>query len=88
MAKLKGEFVWHSHAEEDELFYVLEGELELHFRTEVVLLQKGEMYMIPKGIEHKPVAKEEVLVLLFEPKKTVNTGNVQNHLTKSTLDVI
>lgn len=78
VVKLKGEFTWHSHDIEDELFLVLEGELLIHFRDKTETLKKGEMLIIPHGIEHKPEAIEEVHILLIEPKGTVNTGNSQD----------
>lgn len=76
VAKLNGEFVWHAHAQEEELFLVLEGELEMHFRDRIVQLQRGELIVVPRGTEHKPVARGEVHVLLFEPAGTRNTGAV------------
>jgi mannose-6-phosphate isomerase-like protein (cupin superfamily) len=85
LAKLKGEFVWHAHEQEDEMFYVLEGELDIEFRDGVVGLSKGEMLVVPKGVEHRPVAREEVLVLLFEPSATINTGKSQGELTRKEL---
>lgn len=88
LAKFKGEFVWHSHEQEDELFFVIEGTLTIAFRDRTVVLHKNEFIIIPKGIEHKPSAKEEVSVLLFEPASTLNTGNIENELTKNTLDRI
>jgi len=81
LAKLQGEFVWHHHADEDELFLVLEGRLSLHFRNGVVELEKGEFCVVPRGVEHKPVAAEECHVLLFEPVSTLNTGNLRNERT-------
>ncbi|MEZ4804423.1 MAG: cupin domain-containing protein [Bacteroidia bacterium] len=86
LAKLKGEFVWHSHAEEDELFYVLSGQLDIEFRDGIVHLNENEFYIVPKGVEHKPIAKEEVSVMLFEPNSTLNTGNERNELTKDKLE--
>lgn len=74
LAKLHGEFIWHSHAEEDELFLVIAGRLRIELRDGVIELGPGEMAVIPRGIEHKPVAAEETHVLLFEPASTVNTG--------------
>lgn len=74
LAKLLGEFEWHSHAAEDELFWVLSGTLQMHFRQGVVTLEPGQMLVVPRGMEHKPVAHEEVQVVLFEPAGTVNTG--------------
>jgi len=88
LARLKGEFVWHSHANEDELFYVVEGELVIEFRDKNRVLGPGEMLVIPKGVEHRPVAKEEVLVMLFEPASTVNTGQTDSNLKREHLDRI
>ncbi len=81
LVKLKGEFVWHQHAEEDELFLVLHGALALHFRDGIVELGEGEFFIVPRGVEHKPVAQEEAHVLLLEPASTVNTGNVRSERT-------
>lgn len=81
LAKLKGEFVWHHHEAEDELFWVVKGRLLIKFRDRDVWLEEGELLIIPKGVEHLPVAEEEVHVVLIEPKTTVNTGNVQNERT-------
>ncbi len=86
LAKLKGEFVWHSHANEDELFYVIAGELTIELRGENVVLQAGEFYIVPAGVEHRPVAEQEVSVLLFEPKDTLNTGDINGVLTRNELD--
>jgi mannose-6-phosphate isomerase-like protein (cupin superfamily) len=73
-AKMKGEFVWHSHAHVDELFIVFSGSLEIHFRDGKVNVSAGECFIVPKGVEHKPVAKEEVCCLLIEKAGTLNTG--------------
>jgi mannose-6-phosphate isomerase-like protein (cupin superfamily) len=81
LAKLKGEFVWHHHENEDELFMVLNGKLTIKLREEDVHLSEGQFFIIPKGIEHMPVAKEECHVMLFEPKTVLNTGNVVNEKT-------
>jgi mannose-6-phosphate isomerase-like protein (cupin superfamily) len=81
LAKLKGEFIWHHHANEDELFLVVKGKLLIKLRDRDLWLQAGEFVVIPKGVEHCPVAEEEVHVLLLEPKTTINTGNVQNART-------
>jgi mannose-6-phosphate isomerase-like protein (cupin superfamily) len=81
LAKLKGEFVWHHHQAEDEMFLVVKGKLLIKFRDRDIWLQKGEFVIIPKGVEHLPVAEEEVQVMLLEPKSTVNTGNVQSART-------
>jgi mannose-6-phosphate isomerase-like protein (cupin superfamily) len=76
LVKFKGEFVWHHHANEDELFLVWKGKFRVEFRDRVVELGQGELIVIPRGVEHRPVADEEVEVLLFEPAGTRNTGNV------------
>ncbi len=81
LAKLKGEFVWHHHELEDELFLVVKGRLLIKLRTGDMWLDEGEFVIIPRGVEHCPVAKEEVHVLLLEPKSTINTGNVENERT-------
>jgi mannose-6-phosphate isomerase-like protein (cupin superfamily) len=81
LVKLKGEFVWHHHEAEDELFLVLHGRLAMHFRDRVVHVAPGEFVIVPRGTEHKPAADEETHVLLFEPASTLNTGNVRNERT-------
>ncbi|UCC25796.1 MAG: cupin domain-containing protein [Gemmatimonadales bacterium] len=81
LAKLQGEFIWHRHPEEDELFLVLSGELELHLRDRTVRLREGEFFIVPRGVEHKPVAREEVHILLLEPVTTRNTGDTVNERT-------
>jgi mannose-6-phosphate isomerase-like protein (cupin superfamily) len=81
LVKLKGEFVWHHHEAEDELFLVLHGRLAMHFRDRVVCVEPGELVIVPRGVEHKPAADEETHVLLFEPASTLNTGNVRNERT-------
>ncbi|MDQ6693269.1 MAG: cupin domain-containing protein [Chloroflexota bacterium] len=78
LVKLKGEFTWHHHDVEDELFLVLKGKLLIRLRDRDIHLHEGEFAIIPRGVEHLPVAEEEVHVLLLEPKSTLNTGNVQN----------
>jgi len=83
--KLKGEFVWHKHEAEDELFLVTKGKLLIKLRDKDVWLGEGEFIIIPKGVEHKPVADEEVHVVLIEPKSTLNTGNVKNEKTVAQL---
>lgn len=82
LAKLKGEFVWHHHEQEDELFLVVRGTLCIQLRDRDLWLREGEFAVIPRGVEHRPVASEEVHVLLLEPKTTVNTGNIQNERTR------
>lgn len=82
LAKFKGEFVWHKHDNEDELFFILKGEFLIKFRDKDVYLKEGEFIIIPKGVEHLPVAEQEVHVMLIEPKATLNTGDTVNELTK------
>ena len=86
LVKLTGEFVWHHHEKEDELFLVVKGKLRLKLRDQDLVLGPGEFAIIPHGVEHLPVAEEETHVLLFEPNSTLNTGNVRNERTVPTLD--
>jgi len=88
LAKLKGEFVWHSHAEEDELFLVVSGALKMEFRDRTELIKTGEFIIVPAGVEHRPVAESEVEVLLFEPDTTVNTGESDDPRKREDLDWI
>lgn len=88
LAKLKGDFLWHSHENEDEMFYVLKGVLKMKFRDKEELLAEGESIIIPKGVEHMPVAEQEVHVMLIEPKTTLNTGDVINERTVKALEEI
>jgi mannose-6-phosphate isomerase-like protein (cupin superfamily) len=88
LAKLKGEFAWHHHENEDELFLVVKGRLLIKLRDRDIWLDEGEFTIIPKGVEHLPIANEEVHVLLLEPKSTLNTGNVQNERTVTDLKQI
>lgn len=81
LVKLEGEFVWHSHADEDELFLVLKGKLRMELRDGSIVLAPGQMLVVPRGVEHRPVAEGETHVLLFEPAGTVNTGDVRNERT-------
>ena len=81
LVKFKGEFVWHHHEHEDEMFLVIRGRFDMHFRDGIVPIDAGEFLVVPRGVEHKPVADEEVEVMLFEPAGTRNTGNVVNELT-------
>jgi mannose-6-phosphate isomerase-like protein (cupin superfamily) len=86
--KLIGEFVWHHHDHEDELFLVIKGKLKMEFRDRIEEINEGEFIIVPRGVEHKPVAEEEVHILLFEPDTTVNTGNVDNERTRKQLEKI
>ena len=88
LVKLSGEFTWHHHEHEDELFLVLRGSLAIHFRDRVVELAEGELCIVPRGVEHKPVAHGEAAVLLFEPPTTLNTGNVRDARTREALERI
>ena len=81
LARFKGEFVWHSHELEDEYFQVITGEIEIHLRDKVIKLGEGECFVVPKGVEHKPVAHREAHVMMLEPKSTVQTGDEQTDLT-------
>jgi mannose-6-phosphate isomerase-like protein (cupin superfamily) len=86
LAKLLGEFVWHTHAHEDELFFVIRGALDIELRDRTVTLREGELLVVPRGVEHRPIAREEVEVMLFEPAGTVNTGEVESELTRRELE--
>lgn len=88
LAKVQGEFVWHHHAEEDELFLVVRGELTIELRDEAITVHPGELVVIPKGVEHRPVAREVVELILIEPKATKHTGNVVTARTVHVLDRI
>ena len=88
LVKFQGEFVWHHHDKEDELFLVVKGSFDMHLRDKIITINAGEFLIVPHGVEHKPVAKEEVEILLFEPASTLNTGNIENELTKKELDII
>lgn len=88
VVKLKGEFIWHHHEKEDELFLVVKGKLLIRLRDRDLWLQEGEFVIIPKGVEHLPVAEEEAHVLLLEPKTTLNTGNVRSERTLANLQRI
>lgn len=82
ISRIKGEFVWHHHEDSDEAFIVLKGKVAIHFRDKIVELSEGDLLVVPKGVEHKPVAKDECHLMLFEKKGTVNTGNIVNELTR------
>lgn len=88
LVKFRGEFIWHHHEREDELFYVIKGSFDMQLRDKTITINAGEFLIVPKGVEHKPVATEEVEIMLFEPATTLNTGNVENELTKKELKPI
>ncbi len=88
LVKFHGEFVWHKHDNEDELFYVIEGKFIMEFRDKTLEIGEGEFLIVPRGIEHRPVAENEVSIMLFEPGSTLNTGNIRGELTKEILDKI
>jgi len=81
LARVQGEFVWHHHENEDELFFVVKGTLTIKLRDKDLTIREGEFTIIPKGVEHMPVAEEEVWIMMLEPKTTSNTGNVENERT-------
>ena len=81
LAKVKGSFIWHSHDKTDEVFIVMDGELDIHLRDKTIHLTKGEMFVVPKGVEHKPYAKEECKILVVEPRGVINTGDAGGELT-------
>ena len=81
VVKVQGEFVWHNHSETDEVFVILKGQLEIQFRDGTVNLNEGEMYVVPRGVEHKPIAVEECQILLIEPAGLVNTGDAHSEVT-------
>ena len=88
LAKLKGEFIWHKHDDEDEMFFVISGQLKMVMRDKTVIIHPNEFYIVPKGVEHKPIAEEEVSVMLFEPASTKHTGEEKHELTKEVLEWI
>ena len=88
LVKFSGEFVWHHHDDEDEMFLVVNGRFRMEFRDREVWIEEGEFIVVPRGIEHRPVAEEEASVMLFEPASTLNTGNVTGEMTVAELDRI
>jgi len=88
LVKIKGEFVWHAHDLEDELFYVIKGSFRMDFRDKSVVLSENDLIIVPRGVEHRPVAEEEASIMLFEPSSTLNTGNTENEFTKKELQII
>ena len=83
LVKIKGDFVWHNHADTDETFIVIEGEMKIEFEDKTVVLREGEMYVVPRGVEHKPYAEEECKIMIIEPRGVVNTGDIEGDLTAS-----
>src|SRR5258706_7437046 len=88
LVKFKGEFVWHKHDHEDEMFLVMEGEFNMELRDQTIVIRQNEFIIIPRGVEHRPVAENEVSVMLFEPASTLNTGDQRNQITRERLDRI
>ncbi len=88
LAKLEGEFVWHHHEHEDELFWVIEGELRMELRDREIVLGPGQLLVVPRGVEHRPVSPRGCQVVLFEPATTLNTGNLRDARTRETLERI
>lgn len=88
VAKFKGEFTWHKHENEDEMFQVIKGKFTMEFRDKSIELCENEFLIVPRGVEHRPVAEEEVSIMLFEPKSVLNTGDQKNEFTKEELDTI
>ena len=88
LVKFKGEFVWHQHDNEDEMFFVVKGTFNMELRDKIITLHENEFLIVPRGVEHRPVATEEVAVMLFEPGSTLNTGNTKGELTRENLEKI
>ena len=88
IAKIKGEFIWHKHDDEDEMFLVLKGTLKIAFRDKTETINENEIIIVPRGTEHKPIAEKEVSIMLFEPATTINTGTLENELTRKNLEAI
>ena len=83
LVKIKGDFVWHNHGDTDEFFLVIEGEMKIEFKDETVILKEGEIFVIPKGVEHKPYAEEECKIMIVEPRGVINTGDAESNLKAS-----
>jgi mannose-6-phosphate isomerase-like protein (cupin superfamily) len=83
LVKIQGDFIWHNHEDTDETFIVIEGEMKIEFENEIVELNEGDLFVVPKGVEHKPLAKNECKVMIIEPRGVVNTGNSEGNLTAS-----
>ena len=83
LVKIKGDFVWHNHGDTDEFFLVIEGEMKIEFKDETVILKEGEIFVVPKGVEHKPYAEEECKIMIVEPRGGINTGDAESNLKAS-----
>ena len=83
LVKIKGDFVWHNHGDTDEFFLVIEGEMKIEFKDETVILKEGEIFVVPKGVEHKPYAEEECKIMIVEPRGVINTGDAESNLRAS-----
>jgi len=88
LAKVKGDFIWHHHDDQDELFLILKGHLTMHLRDRIVELEEGDGFVVPRGVEHKPEAQDEAHILMVEPVGTLNTGNIESDRTRSSLERI
>jgi mannose-6-phosphate isomerase-like protein (cupin superfamily) len=88
IAKIKGDFIWHQHEDEDEMFWVIKGSMKMELRDQILTLDEGDFTVIPKGVEHKPSAEDETHILMFEPKETLNTGSEQSPLTVKNPQII
>jgi mannose-6-phosphate isomerase-like protein (cupin superfamily) len=88
LVKLYGKFVWHKHNDEDELFYVIKGEMKMEFKDKTITIGEKEFLIVPKGVEHRTIAEKEVSVMLFEPASTINTGDTKDDMTRVTLEKI
>lgn len=88
LGKFQGEFIWHKHDNADEAFFVMKGSFTMELRDKTIVLNEGDMLIVPKGVEHRPVAENEAWVMMFEPATTLNTGNVINEKTKTKLEKI
>ena len=86
LAMIKGDFIWHKHDKEDEMFLVLKGILKIEFRDRIETIHENEIIIVPKGVEHRPIAEEEVSIMLFEPATTINTGDLDNERTRKNLE--
>ncbi|MBN1264595.1 MAG: cupin domain-containing protein [Anaerolineales bacterium] len=88
IAKIQGEFIWHLHEDAEEFFYLFQGSMSIRLRDKDVALGEGEFFIVPRGVEHKPVAEEEAWIVMFEPAGTLNTGNVESELTRKGLEFL